>query len=123
MIKKLFYTKPAEMLHMYMEFKVLPEEFELKFEVEPLEFDNIIGVKTIISGGRSTVTIKHLSRMYVQPDSYHIFEPKFGDMVMFKNGQVDEVRENFMGADMFVGHGGKILQRNSKLFFWPESEV
>jgi hypothetical protein len=61
--------------------------------------------------------------MYIHPDSLHIFEPQVGDYVqfgedhygLFKKLRSDKYYENFVGV--------KIIQRNNRPFFWPESEA
>jgi hypothetical protein len=70
-------------------------------------------------------------RFYIHPDSVHLLEPRVGDlvqcrwgterMVKFRTAQGEKVAAIDWGEDGLRADG-KIIQRDGKPFFWPESE-
>ena len=70
-------------------------------------------------------------KVCIHPDSYHIFELKDGDVVHIKLRGFDEYGTAGKGGQVLLSDGWllgdeyelvKILQRNGKLFPWPEVE-
>ncbi len=66
----------------------------------------------------------YADKYHIHPDSYHIFEPQVGDVIIDALGQTLK-QGNMSKTDCFmlVKDGVcRIIQRNDKPFFWPESE-
>ncbi len=126
MTKKLFYTKPLAAEYM-------AKELGVKYTNEsgaPLKY--LDGNWYVMWSSDSPDL--YTGRFYIHPDSYRILEPQEGDIVnvdMPERIEVGEVvsdglvhiSEYHALHDPKYGDIIKIIQRNNKPFFWPESEV
>ena len=111
-MEKLYYTDPLASAYMAREFGV--------------ELINEDGHKYYV---RNIITMHNLGKLYIHPDSYHIFEPQVGDV--FSTTRADATSVEFVMSDiratefkhLIITQGAKIIQRNNKPFFWPEGGV
>lgn len=110
MTKKLYYDCPIKALYMM-------KEFEVKYD-----FENEEGLIRIIK----TPEIRRdncMRKIYVAPESEHIFEPKKHDLGVHSNCS-DSLY--FDGLHWFIGNkafkNADIIIRGQKQFFMPEVE-
>jgi len=122
---KLYYTDPLAAAYMAREFGILIGQWDDERGV----FFTKIAWLTEQLGASSK------GKYYIHPDSYKIFEPQDKDLITL--GRIEDdffvIRENhkdWYGYDNVINRDRsfltndkfKIIQRNNKPFFWPESE-
>lgn len=112
MNKKLYYNHPLISAYMAREFCVR-------------YINNIKGFRCdVLSEGKETPHFFEVckadicDKYYIHPDSYHIFEPKDGDVLQDRKGEC-LIYSTHQNLDLKYF---KIIQRNNRPFFWPESE-
>lgn len=117
-MSKLYYTDPLAAAYMAREFGVkLQAHYNVTQNLgDALTYDEI-------------VLMLDFERFYIHPDSYHIFEPRAGDVMITEIPGTSsvEVVSSDIRAREFIDHlvekrGAKIIQRQGKPFFWPERE-
>ena len=131
MKKKYYYDCPIQALYMMKEFGV-----NLKCENESSSYYYSFG-KAMLDHIRrevlkDTTWEKNLGKIYVAPESEHIFEPKDGDLGQMKaEGARFFVKYNESSKEWKEWHGGgyysnkngsDIIMRDGKNFFNPKEE-
>ena len=131
MKKKYYYDSPIQALYMMKEFGV-----NLKCENESSSYYYSFG-KAMLDHIRrevlkDTTWEKNLGKIYVAPESEHIFEPKDGDLGQMKaegarffvkyNESLKEWKEWHCGGYYSDKNGSDIIMRNGKHFFNPKEE-
>lgn len=109
---KKFYTDPLAAAYMHREFDV---DYALSdpFNTEVMNYASL----------EDRIKRDCCKPVYIHPDSYHIFEPQVGDMVIASDSTWCAITVCDHGyADMAKRKEYKIIQRNNKPFFWPEQE-
>lgn len=101
---KLYYTDPLEAVYMASEFGV--------------KFTNRIALYYEYKDQVFVDQWRNQGPYYIHPDSYHIFEPRAEDFVSYDDG----IYAEFYSKKQWDLYGHKIIQRNSKPFFMPESK-
>jgi len=131
MTKRLYFTCPIKAIYMMKEFGV---EFECQHEnfddkddgfTEPYFDFRFLEIEQPETIGTLLDYIDNLGRIYVAPESEHIFEPKYWDLGRcFKRNIIanfiDGKWEN--GTVKFDLKTTKIIMRNNIQFFMPEVE-
>ena len=131
MSKKLYYTDPLASAYMAREFGV---KF-INYDNGDREygFDDIIDSPIGLYDNVDAMVVyphpRDHYKLYIHPDSYHIFESMAGDV--FRTTRADAISVEFIMSDIraiefknFIKtQGAKIIQRDNKPFFWPEEEV
>lgn len=125
---KLYYTNPLAAAVMAKEFGV---QYSNKFL-----YGGEIGYNIENQGGFG----EDIDKFYIHPDSYHIFEPQEGDIILaleekakkitsdeecknlYGGLQDDEVLRKTTFEKWLIIGDDKIIQRNDKPFFTPERE-
>ena len=117
---KLYYTDPLQAAYMAKEFGV---DFIIKWwgeEIIAKHSDAIKQPKQFVAN----MIMKHKAGKFcIHPDSYHIFEPQVGDLVLF--GKYNNHYGIFKPVAPEYADNFKlipIIQRNNKPFFNPEKE-
>lgn len=115
MPKKLYYADPLAADYMAREFGV--------------DYNTTRGI--LGDDNNYNTVISYHAKYYVRPDSYHIFEPKEDDLVdctrwrncpeQARQGWA-ELDEDDVLRDIEDLQIHKIIQRDNKPFFWPNSE-
>ena len=131
MTKKYYYDCPIQALYMNKEFGV-----NLKCENESSSYYYSFG-KAMLDHIRrevlkDTTWEKNLGKIYVAPESEHIFEPKEGDLGQMKaegarffvkyNESLKEWKEWHCGGYYSDKNGSDIIMRDNKHFFNPKEE-
>ena len=131
MEKKYYYECPIQALYMMKEFGV-----NLKCENESSSYYYSFG-KAMLDHIRrevlkDTTWEKNLGKIYVAPESEHIFEPKEGDLGQMKaegarffvkyNESSKEWKEWHCGGYYSDKNVSNIIYRNGKHFFNPKEE-
>ena len=131
MEKKYYYECPIQALYMMKEFGV-----NLKCENESSSYYYSFG-KAMLDHIRrevlkDTTWEKNLGKIYVAPESEHIFEPKEGDLGQMKaegarffvkyNESLKEWKEWHCGGYYSDKNGSEIIYRDGKQFFNPKEE-
>ena len=131
MEKKYYYDCPIQALYMMKEFGV-----NLKCENESSSYYYSFG-KAMLDHIRrevlkDTTWEKNLGKIYVAPESEHIFEPKEGDLGQMKaegarffvkyNESLKEWKEWHCGGYYSDKNGSDIIMRDGKHFFNPKEE-
>ena len=131
MTKKYYYDCPIQALYMNKEFGV-----NLKCENESSSYYYSFG-KAMLDHIRrevlkDTTWEKNLGKIYVAPESEHIFEPKEGDLGQMKaegarffvkyNESLKEWKEWHCGGYYSNKNGSDIIMRDGKHFFNPKEE-
>ena len=131
MEKKYYYDCPIQALYMMKEFGV-----NLKCENESSSYYYSFG-KAMLDHIRrevlkDTTWEKNLGKIYVAPESEHIFEPKEGDLGQMKaegarffvkyNESLKEWKEWHGGGYYSDKNGSDIIMRDGKHFFNPKEE-
>ena len=138
---KLYYTDPLQAAYMAKEFGV---DFVIKWwgeEIIAKHSDAIKQPKQFVAN----MIMKHKTGKFcIHPDSYHIFDPQVGDLVVKAGnirlldkigtiGHITKDKQVYLEADYHDDGGAhegslvhitasskvKIIQRNNKPFFWP----
>ncbi len=143
-MKKLFYTDPLAAAYMAREFGV-----EILIENIRYQPDNGEDPNILTSDYQKIIDAFTFNSGDVSPDSYHIFEPQVGDLILdtdednetfvqwvlekgddeyivddrLYNGKVRSgAYNNGYDSKVFFDQFDKIIQRNNKPFFHPLSE-
>ena len=119
MKKKYYYVCPIQALYMHIEFGV--------------KFDTEIQISADLSSDNDFKNMTpDITKIYVKPESEHIFEPKEGDLGQMKaegarffvkyNESLKEWKEWHCGGYYSDKNGSDIIMRDGKHFFNPKEE-
>lgn len=138
MTKKLYYTDPLAAAYMAREFGVVYKTVIYSDGVIDGHGDNSangVCIDAVFTSEGETFAHDMVVKANIHPDSYSIFEPQKGDCFSwfgwrlriwdkYRNTRTHSTikRANHL-LNVKANPGNfKIIERNKKLFFWPESE-
>jgi hypothetical protein len=113
MTKRYYYTDPLAAAWM-------DRNFDIRLESEHGDTILVIGGELYWGQGGG-----FSGSAYIRPTSLHLLEPRLGDLVRWR--VIDPRGGFFADAGAFgiyegAGHVERVVERDGKPFFWPESE-
>lgn len=129
---KLYYTDPLKAAYMAREFGIELLDYRCISYPEILTWENVI--EEMINSYTGGVDLKYIpEKYYIHPDSYGIFDVKFGDLTDAKwevssGGEegatryIQTIKEGRTTFEPQKPSPVEIIQRDGKAFFEPERE-